>query len=128
MATLTKVQYKALYGTTGTEFPDNTSGQISESDMRSFGENQADSLLFVNDVLGSSVVAVPLVDCGDADLSTNLFPETGGTGSAGAIKKGNLFRVSVAGEPGGYLIDVNSEIRARVDTPGQTLANWWIRI
>ena len=126
MAIRTKTQYKALYGTTGTTFPDNTTGDISEGDIRQFGEDQSDSLLFLTDVFGSSS-GVALVFCGNADLSTDLFPTTGGTGTAGAIKMGNVFRVSVAGEPGGYFIDVNYEIRALVDTPGQTLSNWWIR-
>lgn len=73
-------------------------------------------------------VGYPVVDCGNADLSSNLFPTTGGTGASGAIKRGNSFRVSVGGEPGGYSIDPNAEIRALVDTPGQTASNWWIRI
>lgn len=37
--------FKALYGATGSTFPDNTTGQISEGDMRTFGETIADSAL-----------------------------------------------------------------------------------
>lgn len=81
-------------------------------------------LSVINVTLGTG-----LVMCGNADLSSDLFPTTGGTGTSGAIKSGNVFRVSVGGSPGGGgYIDPNAEIRALVDTPGQTLSNWWIRI
>lgn len=46
MAQRTKTQLKSLYGTSGTIFPDNATGEISESDMRAFGEDVADSLPF----------------------------------------------------------------------------------
>lgn len=43
MSQLSTSSYKNLYGTSGTEFPDNTTQEISEGDMRTFGENTADS-------------------------------------------------------------------------------------
>lgn len=43
MSQLTRTAYKNLYGTSGTTFPDNTTGQISEGDLRTFGEDSADS-------------------------------------------------------------------------------------
>jgi hypothetical protein len=49
MAQLNKSTYKALYGSTGTTFPDNTTEEISEGDMRQFGEDQADSFMSIND-------------------------------------------------------------------------------
>lgn len=49
MAYRTRTQYKTLYGTSGTVFPDNTTGEISESDMRAFGEDGADSIPFTAD-------------------------------------------------------------------------------
>ena len=129
MAQRTKVEYKALYGTTGTTFPDNTTGEISESDMRQFGEDQADTFMTVSAFLGTST-GVPVVFCGNADLSSDTFPTTGGTGALGAIMKGNSFRVSIGTTSGigNQFIDPNTEIIALVDTPGQTLSNWWIRI
>lgn len=45
MATLNRTSWKNLYGLLGTIFPDNTTSEISESDMRTFGENLADSFL-----------------------------------------------------------------------------------
>lgn len=46
MSELSKASYKALYGSSGTQFPNNTTGLITEPIMRTFGENQADSFLF----------------------------------------------------------------------------------
>lgn len=46
MAQLDDNAFKALYGASGTTFPDNTTGQISEGDMRDFGRDISDS--FVN--------------------------------------------------------------------------------
>jgi hypothetical protein len=63
-------------------------------------------------------------DCGNWDASTGSFPTTGGTGAAGAIKSGNAFEVSVAGTAAGESFDVGDIIRALIDTPGQTVANW----
>lgn len=44
MAQRSTTQLKALYGTSGTIFPDNTTQEISEADMRGFGEDLADSM------------------------------------------------------------------------------------
>ena len=44
MATRTKAQFEALYGTSGTTFPDNIIGSISEEDLRDFGQDIADSV------------------------------------------------------------------------------------
>lgn len=68
------------------------------------------------------------VFCGSADLTGDLFPTTGGTGASGAVKMGNSYRVSVAGSPSGNFINVNAEIIALVDTPGQTYSNWWVKL
>lgn len=46
MAQLDDNAFKTLYGASGTTFPDNTTGQISEGDMRDFGRDISDS--FVN--------------------------------------------------------------------------------
>lgn len=63
-------------------------------------------------------------DRGNYDASTNLYPTTGGSGVAGAVLKGDVWRISVAGTLGGEAIDVGDTIRALVDTPGQTASNW----
>ena len=46
MAQLTETQFETLYGTSGTQFPNNTTGLITEAVMRAFGQAIADSLSF----------------------------------------------------------------------------------
>lgn len=43
MSRFNKTNFKALYGSSGSVFPDNTTGEISESDIRAFGNDIADS-------------------------------------------------------------------------------------
>jgi len=63
-------------------------------------------------------------DRGNYDASSNLFPSTGGSGIAGTILKGDVWRISVPGTLGGELVDVGDSIRALADSPAQTSANW----
>jgi hypothetical protein len=49
MSVLSKAAYKSLYGSSGLTFPNNTTGEISEADMRQFGEDGADSAMFLSD-------------------------------------------------------------------------------
>lgn len=122
MAELSKSSFEVKYNDASTGlFKNNTAKDIGADDIRALVTDIKESVPFLLD-------EAILIYCGAADLSSDLFPTSGGTGASGAIEAGNLFRVSVYGEPGGYPIDVNTEIRALVDSPGQTLANWWIRI
>lgn len=64
-------------------------------------------------------------DRGSFDASVNTFPTTGGSGTAGAILKGDIWTISVVATSGslfGYA--VGSTVRALIDTPGQTTSNW----
>lgn len=63
-------------------------------------------------------------DRGNYDASVNTFPTTGGSGSAGAVLKGDVWRISVAGTLGGVAYKVGDTIRALVDSPAQTATNW----
>jgi len=65
-----------------------------------------------------------LDDRGNYDASGNTFPSSGGSGSGGAILKGDLWFVSVAGTLGGVAVNIGDQVRALVDTPGQTASNW----
>ena len=47
MAQYNITNFKSLYGSSGSTFPDNLEGQISEGDLRQFGEDIADSFLNV---------------------------------------------------------------------------------
>jgi len=128
MAIRTETEYEALYGTTGSQFPDNTVGEISEGDMRQFGQDQKDSLLFKTTVFGGVSDGLA-VNCGSVDLSSDALPTTGGTGASGAIKKGNYFRVSVGTNAGisGTDIPVNAKIEAMQNSP-TLISHWWIQI
>ena len=65
-----------------------------------------------------------LDDRGNFSASGNVFPSTGGSGTAGAVLKGDLWLISVAGTLGGVAVGAGDQVRALVDTPGQTAGNW----
>jgi len=65
-----------------------------------------------------------LDDRGSFNASSNTWPSTGGSGTAGAILKGDLWYISVAGTLGGTAVKIGDSIRALVDTPGSTATNW----
>lgn len=67
-----------------------------------------------------------IINIGDWDASADTFPNSGGTGPSGAIKKGNEVNIIVAGAPGGYPIEIGAIMRAKIDNPGQVLTNWRI--
>lgn len=48
MSTLSKSAFKSNYGSSGTVFADNTTGDISAEDQRNFGEDIADSALLLD--------------------------------------------------------------------------------
>lgn len=96
--------------------------------------NKATNFSTVNDTLYPSVKAVNdhidarLVglwdDRGSYDASSNLFPSTGGSGTAGAIMKGDIWTINVQGTLGGVLMHIGDTVRSLVDSPGQTSTNW----
>lgn len=61
---------------------------------------------------------------GGYDASSNVYPSTGGSGTAGAVLKGDMWIVSVAGTLGGSAVQIGDSVIANVDTPGQTAGNW----
>lgn len=65
-------------------------------------------------------------DRGNFSVAGNVFPSSGGSGAAGAVLKGDIWTVSVAGTLGGVPVAARQTIRATIDTPGQTLGNWAI--
>jgi hypothetical protein len=88
--------------------------------------NTTIQITITNGGVGSVIGA--LVICGYCDLSTNLFPTTGGTGLSGAAMKGNCFvnlfaSTTILGADGG-IIPKGAIIMAIVNNPGQTSANW----
>lgn len=65
-----------------------------------------------------------LDDRGNYNASVNTFPASWGSWTAGAILKGDLWTISVAGTLGGTAVTAWDIVRAIVDTPGQTAWNW----
>jgi hypothetical protein len=70
---------------------------------------------------------------GDFSLAGNVFPSTGGTGSAGAVEANNRWYVTVASttlldtQTPGQPIPAGMYIEAKIDTASTTDANdWWI--
>lgn len=77
----------------------------------------------IKDFVASSVVG--LFDYrGKYDASGDVFPSSGGSGLSGAILKGDVWFVSVAGTLGGNAIQIGDLIIANVDSPSQTNINW----
>jgi hypothetical protein len=79
----------------------------------------------VKTYVDNSVVGL-LDDRGNYNASGNSFPNSGGSGTAGAVLKGDLWTVSVSGTLGGFAVTAGDVVRALVDTPGQTASNWAI--
>lgn len=65
-------------------------------------------------------------DRGPYDASTDLFPATGGSGTAGAVLKGDQWQISVTGTLGSGDVNPGDIIRALTDGPGQTEAFWYV--
>jgi hypothetical protein len=80
----------------------------------------------VNKAYADGLVVGLLNDRGSHNASINLFPSTGGSGVAGAIMKGDLWYISVAGTLGGAAVNIGDSVRALVDAPGTTSSNWSI--
>jgi hypothetical protein len=82
------------------------------------------SVKAIKDYADGLVVGL-LDDRGNYDpTATSLYPATGGSGTAGAILKGDIWYISVAGIINGHVVAVGSSVRAIADTPAQLDANW----
>jgi uncharacterized protein (TIGR02145 family) len=61
---------------------------------------------------------------GGYDASVNTFPSTGGSGTAGAILKGDTWYINTAGTLGGKAVAIGDMIIALIDGPVQEPSNW----
>lgn len=86
----------------------------------------ADAVVLASAEAYADALVVGLVDDrGNFDASGGAYPSSGGSGTAGAILKGDLWTISVAGTlPTGQPVTPGDVIRALVDTPGNIEANW----
>ena len=67
MAIRTKTEFTALYGTSGTEFADNTTGDITAADQRAFGQDIADSFS-----VGTADTIQFIIDGGGSVIGTGI--------------------------------------------------------
>lgn len=68
-----------------------------------------------------------LKDRGGYDpTATSAYPTTGGSGTAGAIKRGDIYTLTASGNLGGIAVDQGDTVRALSNDPGQTASNWLI--
>ena len=66
-------------------------------------------------------------DRGSFDASGGSYPSSGGSGTAGAILKGDIWTISVGGTlPTGQVVVIGDTVRALIDTPGNNQSNWSI--
>lgn len=73
-------------------------------------------------LIGVPIVFMPT----GADISSNQYPSTGGTGPAGVPGAGNIFFVSVPGTLDGVFVPIGSLLLSFITTPGQVDTNWRI--
>jgi len=107
----------------------NLSGYQVTSNLSNDGTMAANSSTLYPTQQATRTYAAGLVvgllnDRGSYDASGNVFPSTGGSGTAGAIQKGDLWYIKVAGTLGGTSVVVGSSVRALTNSPGQTSTNW----
>ena len=57
-------------------------------------------------------------------VSPGAYPSTGGSGTAGAILKGDIWFIAASGYLGTTAVTAGQSVRALSDAPGQTAANW----
>lgn len=89
------------------------------SDPRSYADKE-----YVDGAINTAVTGL-YDDRGNYDASVNAYPSSGGSGSAGAILKGDVWTISVAGTlPTGITVSPGDTVRALIDTPSNTQANW----
>lgn len=89
------------------------------------GEETIATRPWVESQIDSAVVGL-LDDRGNWNPADGLFPNIGGSGTGGAVLKGDLWTISVAGTLGGVAVTAGDVVRALVDSPGQTASNWSI--
>lgn len=73
----------------------------------------------------AAAASVGLLDYrGTYNASGNTFPASGGSGSAGAVVKGDFWIVATPGTLGGTAVANGDLVIALTDTPGQAAGNW----
>jgi len=104
-----------------------TIGNSFSADLKTDNLTASRSFNFPN-ISGTIALLSDLVtlwdDRGNYNASSNTFPSNGGSGVSGAILKGDIWTISVAGTLGGVNVGTGDTVRALVDNPSTTLSNW----
>lgn len=103
--------------------PENVANKSTNVVTDGSSDTKYPSVKAIKDYADGLVVGL-LDDRGNYDASGNVFPSTGGSGTAGDIMKGDLWFISVGGTLGGEAVGAGSSLRALADSPGQTAVNW----
>jgi hypothetical protein len=123
-----KQGYRRVLACDGTDVRDMTGYLPIEGgtllDFLTLHANPTNALHAVTKQYADGLVVGLLDDRGNHDASGNTWPSSGGSGTAGAILKGDLWYISVGGTLGAITVAVGDTIRALVDTPGSTAGNW----
>lgn len=102
--------------------PDNTTYPTTQAAADGDTQTLADANAYAE-----SLVVGLWDDRGNFDASGGAYPTTGGSGTGGAVLKGDIWTISVAGTlPVGQIVEIGDTVRALVDNPAQTQANWAI--
>jgi hypothetical protein len=105
--------------------PENVANKDTDGTLAANSDTKYPSQKAIKTYVDGIVVGL-LDDRGSFDASGNVFPSTGGSGTAGAVLKGDIWYISVAGTLGGSAVNIGDSVRALVNTPGQTASNWSI--
>lgn len=91
----------------------------------SIAQAMADAVILVSaETYANGLVINLWDDRGIYDASSNVFPSSGGSGTAGAILKGDIWTINIVGTLGGNPVQIGDTVRALIDAPGQTNTNW----
>jgi len=111
-------------GTTNKVYSASDKTRLANTSGTNTGDQDLSS--YATKAYADALVVGLIDDRGNYNASVNTFPASGGSGTAGAVLKGDLWTVSVAGTLGGHAVTAGDLVRALVDSPGQTDSNWAI--
>jgi hypothetical protein len=109
---------KADVGLSNVDNTADTSKPVSSAQQAAIDTAKAEALAYA-DLVSTDVLRF----AGNWDASIGYFPTTG-TGTSGAIRRGDYFISTAIGTVGGSDFEVGDQITARIASPGQTSANW----
>lgn len=96
---------------------------VSDTTADPLGTSKKSTLLQIKDYVQAGLYD----DRGNYDASVNAYPSSGGSGAAGAIRKGDKWRINVPGTlPTDQFVENTDEVRALVDGATNTQSDWAI--